>query len=369
MKQIPFFNYPNIFLENKKEYVDAIMNACNRGAFIMQDELFEFEEKLKSYLGVKHAIGVADGTIALVLGLKASGIKEGDEVLVPSHTFIASAAAINHVGAKPVLVDCSYDHLIDSNDILHRLNNKTKAIMPVQLNGRTANMDMILEISKKYDLAIIEDSCQALGSKFKDTYAGTFGQAGAYSFYPSKTLGSFGDGGAVVTNSDKIADSIKLYRDHGRGSDGKVTIFGYNSRLDNIQAAILLQKFKYYEDAIEKRRKLASIYNSELEDLDELILPPPPKKSGDHFDIFQNYEIEAKNRDELREFLSDNGIQTIIQWGGFMIHQFEKLNLNTDVPFTEKISKNFLLLPLNLSIKKDDIVYISSKIKEFFTKG
>lgn len=366
-KQIPFFNYSALYSENEEVYSNAILSACKKGAYIMQEELFNFEKKLKNYLNVKHAIGVADGTTALVLSLRASGVGSGDEVLVPSHTFAASVAAINHVGAAPVLIDCAKDHLIDEDDIEHRITKKTKAIMPVQLNGRTAKMDKIVKIAHKNDLVIVEDSCQALGSKYNNKFAGTFGVAGTFSFYPSKTLGCFGDGGAIITDNDKIADLVHLYRDHGRGPDGKVWTYGYNARLDNIQAAILLEKFKQYDNFISKRRKLASIYNHNLKELNQLILPPAPNEDDQHFDIYQNYEIEAEKRDDLINYLDENGVKTIIQWGGFMVHQFEKLNLNTDVPFSEKLSNKFMLLPMNTSLEKEDIYYICEMIKKFYT--
>lgn len=367
-REIPFFNYPHIFQEHDEDYCKALTETCRRGAYIMQQELFDFEEALKSYVGVKHAIGVADGTMALIMSLRAAEIGKGDEVIVPSHTFIASAAAIHHVGATPVLADCAQDHLIDAVDVARRVNSRTKAVMPVQLNGRTANMDPIVKLAHETGLKIIEDSCQALGSKFKGQYAGTFGVAGSFSFYPSKTLGCFGDGGAIITNDDDVAEKIKLLRDHGRGPDGKVWAFGYNSRLDNIQAAILLLKLKRYDEAISKRRELAGRYHNALKDVSELLLPPGPDDNSDHFDIYQNYEIEAEDRDKLRDFLDKNGIKTIIQWGGYVIHQFEKLGLNTDVPYSEKMSHRYMLLPMNTSLTNDDVDYISEKIREFYKK-
>lgn len=365
---IPFFNYPHIFKEHDEDYCQALTQTCRKGAYIMQEELTSFEKDLGSFLGVKHAIGVADGTMALIMALRASGVKSGEEVIVPSHTFVASAAAIHHVGALPVLVDCGQDHLIDPLDIKHRLTSKTRAIMPVQLNGRTANMDSLLALAREFGLLVIEDSCQALGSKFKGRCAGTFGMAGAFSFYPSKTLGCFGDGGAVVTNDDEIANSIKLLRDHGRGSDGKVWEFGYNSRLDNIQAAILLLKLKRYPEAILRRREIAGRYHEALCNISQLLLPPGPENNSDHFDIYQNYEIEAEDREKLRAFLDANGIKTIVQWGGYVIHQFERLNLNIDVPYSEQMSKKYMLLPMNTSLTNDEIDYICEIITKFYNQ-
>ena len=206
MKNIPFFNYPALFEQRKDEYLNIVQDVLSRGAYIMQQDLINFENDLAKYLGVKHAIGVADGTMALLISLMAAGIGEGDEVIVPSHTFVASAAAIHHSGAKPVLADCQEDHLIDPNSISKLITSKTKAIMPVQLNGRVADMDAINKIATDHNLIIIEDSCQALGARYKGQFAGTFGLTGTFSFFPAKTLGCFGDGGAVVTNNDKVAE-------------------------------------------------------------------------------------------------------------------------------------------------------------------
>ncbi|MBX7148137.1 DegT/DnrJ/EryC1/StrS family aminotransferase [bacterium] len=367
-RDIPFFNYPHIFKEHDEDYSRVLTETCRRGAYIMQQELFEFEKQLGQFLGVKHVLGTADGTMALMMALKAVGIKPGDEVIVPTHTFVATAAAVDHVGAKPVLVDCARDHLIDADDVKRKITKRTRAIMPVQLNGRTANMEPVTKLAQNHNLVIVEDSCQALGSKFKNKFAGTFGAAGAFSFYPSKTLGCFGDGGAVITNDDEVATILKLLRDHGRGDDGKVWMFGYNSRLDNIQAAILLLKLKRYPEAIAKRRALAMRYQNALKDIKEVLLPPAPDADDAHFDIYQNYEIEAENREKLRFFLEENGIKTIIQWGGHLIHQFEKLGLNTDVPYAEAMSKKYMLLPMHTALTDDDVDYVCEKIVEFYKK-
>ena len=334
----------------------------------MQQELLDFELSLQSYLGVKHAIGTADGTLALITGMLAAGIGPGDEVILPSHTFAASAASIHHTGATPVLADCRRDHLIDPDSIRRLITPKTRAIMPVQLNGRTANMDPILEIAHEYGLLIVEDACQALGSKFKEIFAGTFGIIGAFSFYPSKTLGCFGDGGAVITNDDAVADHIRLLRDHGRGPDGKVSAFGFNARLDNIQAAILDLKLQRYSEAIEKRRSLARRYHLNLSGIAELLLPPGPDENENHFDIYQNYEIEANDRDGLRAHLKAAGVDTIIQWGGHTIHQFEALGLKADSPYAEQMTRRFMLLPLNTAVSLDDVDYICEQIRQFYGK-
>jgi len=186
---IPFFDYPAVFLSRKKEYLSVMTNVMERGAFILQSDLEDFEKNLATFTGVKYAFGVADGTAAITLGLRASGINPGDEIIIPSHTFIATASAIHFADAVPVLADCGRDHMLDPNDIENRITDRTRAICPVQLNGRTCDMDKILEIAKKHGLIIIEDAAQALGSKFRGKCAGTFGSAGTISFLPGKDFG------------------------------------------------------------------------------------------------------------------------------------------------------------------------------------
>jgi dTDP-4-amino-4,6-dideoxygalactose transaminase len=365
-KTVPFFNYPALFAREEKELMPIIHDVLRRGAYIMQKDLLQFEENLAQYLGVKHVIGVADGTVAIMMGLRAAGIGPGDEVLVPSHTFVATAAAVHHVGAKPVLVDCGADHLIASDDLSHRITTRTKAILPVQLNGRTVNMDGIVSLASQHGLKIVEDSAQALGSKFKGQFAGTFGVAGTCSFYPSKTLGCFGDGGAVFTNDDGAAEFMRLLRDHGREHTGDVVTWGYNSRLDNLQAAVLNFKLSRYDTEVSRRREIAARYEEKLCSLPGLVLPPRPDADVNHFDIYQNYEIESDQRDALRDHLDAMGVKTIIQWGGKTIHQFPKLELNADLPRTQKLTERFFLLPMNTSLADDDIDYVCQQIHRFY---
>ena len=366
-KNIPFFNYPALFAQREQEYLDLIGDLLARGAYIMQRDLLDFESGLAAYLGVKHAIGVADGTMALLISLKAAGIGSGDEVIVPSHTFVATAAAVHHVGATPVLVECGADHLIDAESARAAVTSKTAAIMPVQLNGRVADMDPIVALADEHGLQIIEDSCQALGAKFDDRYAGTFGTAGTFSFFPAKTLGCFGDGGAIITDDDDLASRINIIRDHGRDpSDGKVKLFGYNSRLDNLQAAVLGAKLKHYDADIGRRRSIAALYQRRLADIGSLDLPPAPDSDPKHFDIYQNYEIEADSRDQLRDFLASRGVGTILQWGGYTIHQFEALGLNNELPYTDAMTKRFMLLPMHQMLSDDDVNYICDQILEFY---
>jgi dTDP-4-amino-4,6-dideoxygalactose transaminase len=367
-KNIPFFNYPALFLNREKELTDVLMEVLRRGAYILQKDVEEFESNLAKYLNVKYVVGVANGTDALLLALRAIKIQPGDEVILPSHTYVATAASAHFLGAVPVLVECGPDHLIDPKAVEATITKRTKVIMPVQLNGRTCDMDALQKIAQKNGLQIVEDAAQGLGSKFKNRFAGTFGAAGTISFYPAKVLGCFGDGGAVVTNDDVIAEKIYLLRDHGRNKEGEVVAWGFNSRLDNIQAAILNFKLKTYDEEVERRRTVASMYDEGLRDLPQLHLPPAPNSDPNHFDVYQNYEIEAENRNELRLFLEENGIKTLIQWGGKAVHQHRDLGFNVILPRTDKLFKRCLLLPMNTSISDDDIRYVIDAVRQFYQK-
>lgn len=365
-RDVPFFNYRGAFTAREDEYVAIFRDVIRRGAFIQQEDLRAFEQHLARYLGVKHAIGVGNATDGLVMAWRASGLEPGAEVIFPSHTMVASPASVVHAGGIPVAVDCGDDHLIAPELIEAAINPRTRAIMPVQLNGRTANMNQIGQIAKRHGLFIVEDSAQALGSKYKGGFAGTFGRAGVFSFYPAKILGCFGDGGAVVTNDDSIAERVLLLRDHGRNEAGEVVTWGFNSRLDNLQAAILDLQFSDYGEIINHRRHLAALYESLLSDVAQLRLPPAPEADSDHFDVYQNYEIEAENRDELRSYLQSRGIGTLIQWGGKAVHQFTGLNIRAKLPRTDALFRRCLMLPMNTMVSPEDVHHVSANIRQFY---
>jgi len=365
--QTPFFNYPALFKRDEDEIMTLIRDVLSRGAFILQKDLEEFEGNLKKFLNVKFAFGVADGTNALILALRAAGVGPGHEVIVCSHTYVATAASVHFVGATPVLVECAADHMIDPKAVEQAVTRRTRAIMPTQLNGRTAGMNELQRIADRNGLIIIEDAAQALGSRYNGKHAGTFGLAGTFSFYPAKLLGCFGDGGAVVTNDDHVAEKIFLFRDHGRNKKGEVVTWGTNCRLDNLQAAVLNWKLKTFEKEIDRRREIASAYHDALEDIEDIVPPPPPVKNADHFDVYQNYEIEAGRRDELRSYLSEQGVGTIVQWGGKAVHQLRGLGFeNVRLPVTEKMTSRFLMLPMHTALSDDDVSYICSSIRRFY---
>ncbi|NLS92719.1 MAG: DegT/DnrJ/EryC1/StrS family aminotransferase [Planctomycetaceae bacterium] len=365
---VPFFDYTKAFLEHEQQILDLTRDVIRRGAFILQRDLQEFESALAEYVGVKHVIGVGNATDAIYMLARAIDLGPGDEVVFCTHTMVATAAGIHFTGATPVPCETGWDHEIDPASVERLITPKTKAIIPTQLNGRCADMDALRAICESRGLMLLEDSAQALGSKYKGLCAGTFGRGGVISFYPAKTLGCLGDGGCVLTNDDEVGRRVRLYRDFGRNDDQEVECWCMNSRLDNLQAAILKFRFQYYDQWIQRRRQIASLYQQRLGDLGKLVLPPGPDDDPDRFDIFQNYEIEANRRDDLQVFLRRHGVGTLIQWGGTPVHLMRKLGFNQSLPFTEELFTRLLMLPMNHFLSDDDVHYVCDIISQFYTK-
>ena len=359
-RAVPFFDYRRVFTSEEEDLVEIFRDVGRRGAFIMQEDLGRFERNLAAFLGARHTLGVANATDGLLIALRAAGIGPGDEVIFCSHTMVATAAAIHFAGAVPVPVECGADHLIDPAAVEAAITPRTRAILPTHLNGRTADMDALAA----HGLPVIEDAAQALGSRFKGRAAGTFGIAAAISFYPAKVLGCLGDGGAVITNDAAVHDRMLQLRDHGRRADGEIVSWGLNSRLDNLQAAILDDRLRRHDQAVGRRRAIARLYREALDDLLELKLPP--LEDADHFDVFQNYEIEAVKRDQLRAYLKSRGIGTLIPWGGKAVHQWDGLGFEVHLPFTEKLFKRLLLLPMNPWLSDSDVEYVASSVRDFY---
>lgn len=369
MQSVPFFNYSALFVSQQEHLLQTFQDVSCRGAFITQKDLSDFEQHLAEFSGARYAIGVGNATDAMEMLLAAAGISSGDEVIFCSHTMVATASAIHVNGATPVPVEAGPDHLIDPVSIEQAITPRTKAIMPTQLNGRTCDMAIVQEIADKHNLLIFEDSAQALGSRFQGRHAGTFGVGGCISFYPAKILGCLGDGGAVLCNDRDIYDKILLMRDHGRNPlTGDIDLWGRNSRLDNLQAAFLDLQFKEYDKIISRRRYIATIYQEQLGPLGQLLLPPAPDSSPDHFDVFQNYEIEAERRDELKVYLTDQGVGTLIPWSGKAVHQFNKLGFSQLLPYTDELFKKLLMIPMNMSLSDADVHYVAGCITDFYKK-
>ncbi len=365
---VPFFNYPSIYKNEREDLLKLIDDIGCRGAFIMQNDLIEFERNLAKYCGSNYAVGVGNATDGLELSLMAMNLKRGDEVICSAHTMLATASAIITAGGVPVPVDIDNDNLIDPSAIESAITSNTVGLLPTQLNGRICKMDRIQKIAEKNKLFIVEDAAQALGAKYKGKHSGTFGAAGAISFFPAKVLGCLGDGGAIIANDKEIFQKIYQLHDHGRNQDGEVMCWGRNSRLDNLQAAILDSRLKTYQKTIDRRREIARIYNNNLAKIEQLSLPPGPDGDDEHYDIYQNYELQAEDRDKLKEYLQINGIGTLIQWGGKAVHQWENLNFNLSLPRVENFFKHCIMLPLNMSITNDEVHYVCEKINDFYKK-
>lgn len=292
--RVPYTGFPEQFAQYEPQLTAAFKRVMSEGAFILRDDVRQFEESMANYLGVKHVIGVNSGTDALYLAMRALGIGEGDEVITVKHTFIATISAILSVGATPVFADIQDDYCMSTVSAKSKITDKTKAILPVHLNGRMCDMPAIMALG----LPVVEDACQSLGSSVGGIKAGAWGIAGCFSTHPMKTLGGYGDGGFISTNDDDLAEKLKAMRNH-RGEP-----YGFNSRLDNLQAALLNVKFPHLDDMIHIRRAIAETYDKAFSDLP--VRKPPKPNGSEHFDTFNSYVLADG---ALREFLRADGIE------------------------------------------------------------
>ncbi len=368
MKQkIPFYDYTYNYKENSLNLKNIFHKVCSKGSYILQDELLKFENEIRKYTQAKYVLGVGNATDAMQMFLMCSKIKKNSEIIISSHTMVATASSVYFAGYKPVPVEFGEDLLIDPDSIEKSITSKTKAILVTHLNGRTCNMDKILKICNKYKLLLFEDAAQALGSKFKGKHAGTFGLASAISLYPAKILGCFGDGGLILTNNKNLYLKLHKIRSHGINEKTKnIDYWGFNSRLDNIQAAFLSYFFKNHDKNIFKRRELAKVYHQELYNLKKVILPPLFNDKV-NYDIFQNYEIICEKRNELKSFLNKKGIGTLIQWSGIRTNNLDLPNISKKKLKSDNNFKKLLLLPMNISLNKKNIKDVCREIKKFYS--
>lgn len=366
MKEIVFVDLKRQYGSIKNDIDQAISKVLNSAQFILGEECARFEEEFAKFVGTKFAVGVGSGFSALELGLRALEIGPGDEVITPANSFIASSSCISFVGAKPVLVDCREDTFnIDAEKAERLITKRTKAIIPVHFYGQVADMEEVRRLAKKHNLKILEDACQAHGADFKGKRAGSFGDIGAFSFYPGKNLGGYGDGGMVVTNNKAIAEKIKLLRYFGQREKYKHLILGVNSKLDNLQAAILRVKLKKLKIWNAKRLENAKLYNQLLKGLP--LKTPEIFKDYNH--AFHLYVIRVKNRAKLIAYLASKGISTVMHYP-VPIHlqkAYENLGYKKgDFPVTERLADEILSLPMFPELKKEEIKYICREIKRFY---
>lgn len=343
-----------------KKIVDKVFNS---GQFILGQEVEKFENKIAQYLGVSYAVGVASGTDALLLSLIASNIKKDDEVITTAFSFIATANTIVRLGAKPVFVDIDPKTFnIDVSQIEQKITKKTKAIIPVHLYGQIAEMDKIMHLARQYQLFVIEDACQAIDAKYKNKKAGSIGHFGCFSFFPTKNLSAYGDGGLISTNNKNWAEAIKILRNHGAKEKYYHQVIGLNSRLDELQAAILSVKLQHLNQWNQQRKNKAEIYNQTLH---QYITIPYLSPKCQH--IYHQYTIRTSQRDRLQNYLIKNNIQTIVYYPRPLHLQpcFKYFGYHKgDFPEAEKASQEVLSLPMYPELPEQKQNYIIEKIKK-----
>lgn len=376
MKKINMVDLKGQYDKIKEEIDQAILKVVESTAFINGPEVKNFQQDLEKYLGVKHVIPCANGTDALQVSMMALGLKPGDEVIAPSFTFVATAEVIALLGLTPVLVDVDpHTFNIDPKAIEKAITPKTKAIVPVHLFGQCSDMDLIMDIANKHHLFVIEDNCQAIGADFISSNgsrkkAGTIGHIGCTSFFPSKNLGCYGDGGAIFTNDDQLAEKIRIVVNHGMTVRYYHDLIGVNSRLDSIQAAILKIKLKHLDEYAAARNKAASYYDSAFANNPKLKTPVRFNKSTH---VFHQYTLVTNgfDRNKLPEFLQEKGIPAMIYYPVPMHLQKAYLDpryKDGDFPVTEKLSKSVVSLPMHTELDEEQLKHITSSVLEFVNR-
>jgi dTDP-4-amino-4,6-dideoxygalactose transaminase len=363
--RVPFVDAREHYRRYRTEYEDVITTTLSQGDLIMRGQLRDFERKLAAYVGVSSAVGVNSGYHALHLSMLGAGIGPGDEVITVAHTFVATISAIIHCGATPVLVDVADDYNMDVDAFAAAITPRTKAVVPVHLNGRICDMARIMEIAERHHLIVIEDAAQSLGASFDGKGAGSFGTAGCFSFYPFKILGCFGDGGAVTTDDAAVARAVALLRYNGEDREtGEYHYHGYTALLDNVQAAVLDVKLRRLNDWIEHRRCIASMYQKALTGVGDLRLP--------HFDdsrrrdVYQNYVIRTSRRDALRSHLREKGVETLVHWPK-PVWEHDALRLGRhQLPNTAAICREVISLPMSAETTDQHVEQTAAAIREFF---
>ena len=367
---VPFLDLKPAYLELKEELDAAYHRVMESGRYILGPELEAFETEFAEYCSVKHCIGVGNGLDALHLILRAMEIGPGDEVIVPAHTFIATWLSVSYSGATPIPIDIDEKtYNINPNLIEAAVTEKTKAIVPVHLYGQPADMDPILKIAKKYDVKVIEDAAQAHGARYKRRRTGSIGDAAGFSFYPAKNLGAFGDGGAVTTNDDTLADKVRLLRNYGSRIKYHNEMKGFNSRLDELQAALLRVKLKKMDEWNSERRQLAQEYGNSLRDAAGVVLPFVPEWAEV---VWHLYVIRVKDREGIQRNFDANGIGTMIHYPIPLHLQRAYLDMgfqSGDFPFAEQMAREVLSLPISPYLSFLDVDSVANTLIRFQNHG
>lgn len=378
--KVLFYDVGESYRTIKNEIDQAVIKVLEKGWYILGSEVSDFENEYAEYIGVKHCIGVSNGLDALFLTLKAWGVGKGDEVIVPSNTYIATWLAISYVGAKPIPVEPNKETFnIDPNLIEKSITGKTKAIIPVHLYGMPVDMVPIMQIAEKHGLSVLEDAAQAQGAIYGEKKCGALGHAAAFSFYPGKNLGAFGDAGAITTDDDDLADTLRCLLNYGSRKKYYNDMKGHNCRLDEIQAAILRVKLKYLDDWNKRRVEVAKFYNaivnsnielpySSLKSCteDNLLCYQLPYSKATATSCWHQYIVQCDRRDELQGHLEKNGIQTMIHYPVPPHKQKAYFDMNNDsFPIAEKIADTCLSLPMSPFIKESELAKIKEAVETF----
>ena len=373
--KIPYIDFGRQYKIQEKLHLANFKKIMLNGDFVLRGEVLKFEKKISKLLNTKYVVSVNSCTDALLLGLFSLNLKKNSEIITVGHTYVATLAAIKHVGLNPILADIGDDYNIDVNKIEKLITKNTKAILPVHLYGHACKMDKILKIANKYNLKVIEDCAQSFGAKYKNKHVGTFGEVGCFSLHPLKSLGAAGDGGFIITKNKSLYEKFLRLRNHGQGrrKNGKylksrydIDYFGFCTRLDNLQAAIVNTKLKKLNKNINLRNKVAKIYNNSLKNL-PLVLPKIYTKNQ-YLDVFNSYVIRTKKQFGLFKFLRDKGVEVLINWPKPLYHhkglKLKKIFLENN----EKICKEIISLPIFPEMSKAEQTYIINCIKLYFRK-
>lgn len=366
INQIPFVNLKSQHASLKSELLAEIGDVIDEGNFILGEQVAEFERQFAQLCGVRYAIGVNSGTDALIFALKAIGIRSGDEVITAPNSFVASASCIRVLGARPVFVDVGDDYNIDPSQISSVITPKTKAIIPVHLTGRPCDMEPILTLAKEKRIAVVEDAAQAVLAEYQGQPVGSFGTVGCFSLHPLKNLNACGDGGVLVTDNPELHDQLKIMRNIGLRSRDDCVLWSHNSRLDTLQAAILLVKLRYLQEWTQRRRENARYYQTQLAGIPQIQMPSEREREKC---VYNTFVIQAKRRDELRQFLSERGI-------GTAIHYPVPIHLSTagkelgyaegSFPVAEMQSHRILSLPIYPELTVAQLEKVCQNIKLFY---
>ena len=367
---IPFLSFEETNRKIKPEILTAFEQFFDNAWYVLGDSIKRFEHEYALFSNVKYCVGVSNGLDALHISLKALGIGEGDEVIVPSNTYIATVLAVSYVGAKPVFVEPDiYTYNIDPSKIEAAITTRTKAIMPVHLYGQACEMDAIMAIAKKHNLFVVEDNAQSQGATFNGKITGSFGDINGTSFYPGKNLGALGDAGAVTTDNLEFARKANAFRNYGSTKKYYNEVIGFNMRLDECQAAFLSVKLQYLKEWTVERQQIAIWYNEVLYGTNDLDLPVVAKGASH---VYHIYMVRTKNRDALQKHLTKNGIGSLIHYPvpPHLQEAYQSLGFKKgSFPLAEKIADTCLSLPVWPGMKKDEILQIGSKIKNYLNEG